>query len=242
MTHEEKDTPPQLLKDGRRYTDLELALDASDDVLEELMRRGTQPSFEQLVGWEFAGTNSHPMTQILPGPAGIGFRKFKKGFYRPTQPRAPIDASPSPFVEGYNVIVKQDGVGAPHVPVLLNGAPKRHGYFRVYLPAAGTPERRYPNALMIDYALGANSTIDPSSRLRDYLVQIYPDDPDLLLGSTMFSPIGSLYVAVPDYFVLRRANRAAFLHDEQDRLDLRGRHTRPPHHDKAAPPKASPAR
>jgi hypothetical protein len=226
----------QLVKDGRQYQYLELAIDVGDDVLEEIMRRGTKPAFESLINWEFAGTNSHPMTQILPGPAGIGFRKFKKGFYRPTSPRAPADASPSPFIEGYNVVCKQNGVGAPHESVMLHGAQKRHGYFRVYLPEEGSEERRYDNALMIDYALGANSTIDPSSRLRDYLVQIYPDDPDLLLGSTMFSPIGSLYVPVPDYFVLKRANRAAFLHDEMSRLDQRGRHTRPPYHSKAAGP------
>jgi len=212
---------------GKPFEYLELAIDTPDYDLEEIMRRGTRPSFESLANWEFAGTNSHPMTAFLPGPAGIGFRKFKKGFYRPTSPRAPIDASPGPFIEGYNCIVEQNALTEPHVDVGAPGATKRHGYFRVYMPAEDSPDRRYDNALIIDYALGANATLDPSSRLRDYLVQIYPNNPDLLLGSTMFSPIGSMYVPVPDYFVLKRSNKARFLHDERARIDQRGRHFRP---------------
>ena len=164
-------TSDQLLHHtGRRFEYLELATEVADADLEEIMCRGTRPPYESLVGWEFAGTNSHPMTQFLPGPAGIGFRHFKKGFYRPISPRAPIDASPGPFIEGYNVVCKQTGVGTPHEDVLEHGRPKRHGYFRVYLPAEDTPERRYDDALIIDYALGANPTLDPSGRLRDYLV------------------------------------------------------------------------
>jgi hypothetical protein len=214
-------------ENGKPFEYLEIAYDLADSDLEEIMQRGTRPRYESLVGWEFAGTNSHPLTQVLPGPGGIGFRKFKKGFYRPVSPRMPVDASPGPFIEGYNVVCEQGGAGEPHVDIMEHGAPKRHGYFRVYMPTEDTPEWRYDNGLIIDYALGANPTLDPSSRLRDYLVQVYPDNPDLLLGSTMFSPIGDMYVAVPDYFVLKRSNKAQFLRDERARIDQRGRHFRP---------------
>ena len=60
---------------------------------------------------------------------------------------------------------------------------------------------------VIDYGLGGNG-LDPSSLLRDYLVQVHPADPDLLLGHAFLAIVG-LRIPV-SYFVLRRARSHDF--------------------------------
>jgi hypothetical protein len=180
-----------------------------------LMRSGVAPRFEDLEGWEFDGTNTGAVTDLL------GIRKFKKGFYRGI-PRSP--RGPEPFLQGYNVVVAQNGIGAPHVPVPDAERAKRHGFYRVYAVQPGAVDSLYPNALLLDYGLGDNG-LDPSSLLRDYLVQVYPDDRDLLLGRAFLALGGARIPA--GYFVLRRANRFDYGARERMSVDLRGRHWRP---------------
>jgi hypothetical protein len=167
--------------------------------LEAKMRAGVAPSFESIVGWEFAGTNTGAMTDLL------GIRKFKKGFFRPATPRS--SAGPEPFVEGYNVVVAQNGIGAPHVAVPNETAPKRHGFYRVHEVVSGAKDDTYPNALLLDYGLGRNG-VDPAGLLRDYLVQIDANDPDLLLGKAYLALLGARIPA--GFFVLVRNNRHEF--------------------------------
>lgn len=167
--------------------------------LEAKMRAGVAPSFESLEGWEFAGTNTGAMTDLL------GIRKFKKGFYRPTAPR--VSSGPEPFIEGYNVVVAQNGIGAPHVARPSEEAPKRHGFYRVHRVVAGAKDAVYPNALLLDYGLGKNGA-NPAGLLRDYLVQIDPADPDLLLGKAYFALLGGRIPA--GFFVLVRHNKHGF--------------------------------
>jgi hypothetical protein len=187
----------------------------SDAERDALMRAGVAPRFPDLEGWEFDGTNTGAITDLL------GIRKFKKGFYRGL-PRSP--GGPEPFLQGYNVVVAQNGLGAPHVPVPDVERARRHGFFRVYAVQPGSVDSIYPNALLLDYGLGGNG-LQPSALLRDYLVQVYPDDRDLLLGRA-FLALGKLRVPA-GYFVLRRANRFDFGAREQMAIDLRGRRTRP---------------
>jgi hypothetical protein len=175
------DRAPQGM-DRHRY---ETMARACNDELDGLMRSGTAPALESIAGWEFRGYNTLPLTGVL------GFRKFKKGFYRDER-----------GVAGYNVAVKGGPLSAPWVPRTRDGYPIRHALFRVE-PAPGRDrECPYPSSLLIDYAQGANPTYDPSRLLRDYLAQPYPDDADLLLGKA-YLDLGLAKPAV-SYFVLGR--------------------------------------
>ena len=154
-------------------------------VLEAAMREGIAPSFESIEGWVFRGWNTLWLTRLF------GFQKFAKGFYRGAE-RA---CGPSPFLQGYNVVVAQNGNWDTHQPRPSEARPRLHGYYRVY-----QAPNRYANALFLDYAKGANG-LNPAGLLRDYLVQPWPDEPDLLLGKAYVA----LGVWVPvSFFVLQR--------------------------------------
>lgn len=178
---------------GRRLTFLDLAT-AKEDLLEQVMRTSRSPDVRSLVGWEFKGFNTLDLTALL------GFRKFKKGFYADTDV-----TSPNGRIKGYNVKVKQNGIADPWEPVLSKGTPIRHGFYDVYPVDPGEPDNLYPNALLINYDSGRNPPYDPSRFLRDYLVQVYPDNPDLLLGKA-YVALGPIRKAV-SFFVLERYNQ-----------------------------------
>jgi|LNFM01.1.fsa_nt_gb hypothetical protein len=170
---------------------------ASNAELERVLSEGVAPSFDELVGWEFDGMNVGFMTGLL------GLRKFRKGFY---DGRPRVASGPEPFVHGYNIPVRQDGVERPHRAKPSDESPKRFGFYRVYNASLSKAHRRYPNALLLDYGLGANG-LDPSGFLRDYLVKV-DGSRDLLLGKAylalgVFSPFVG-------FFVLRRSLRHTF--------------------------------
>ncbi len=205
-----------LLKpDGSRYSYLDLVREVTDATRDAVMRGGTAPTFESLLGWEFGGTNTGGASDLL------GIRKFKKGFYGGA-PRVP--EGPQPFIQGYNVVVEQNGVGTPHVATPDDATAKRHGFYRVHAVVPGAPDAVYPNALLLDYGLGRNG-IEPSGLLRDYVVQVYADDPDLLLGRAFFA-LGPVRVH-GGYFVLSRSNRFDYASAEQAKQEQRGRQFRP---------------
>ncbi len=167
-------------------------------VLDAKMRAGVAPSFDDLRGWEFSGTNAGALTDLL------GIRKFKKGFYEGA-PRVP--RGPTPFIQGYNVVVAQNGIGNPHVAKPNDESPKRHGFYRVHQVVSGARDDKYPNALLLDYGLGKNGG-NPAGLLRDYLVQVDPDDKDLLLGKAYLALLG---MRIPvGFFVLVRHNKHEF--------------------------------
>jgi len=72
--------------------------------LEQILLTGTAPDPEELEGYIYCGWN-HEWVGTLSG------RKFKKGFYE-GKPR--VAEGPSPFIQGYNVVVRQNGIGAPY--------------------------------------------------------------------------------------------------------------------------------
>jgi hypothetical protein len=180
----------------RRYTWLQILREIGQGERETLMARGTAPRFEDLAGWEFAGGNALGLTKL------IGIRKFTKGFYE----GAPRAEGPAPFIQGYNIVVRQNGDESPHVYVPSDEKPKRHGFYRVHAVQDGARDARYPNALLLDYSLGGNGLFGPP--LRDYLVQIYPDDPDLLLGKA-YVALAGLRIPV-SFFVLQRLKKHDF--------------------------------
>lgn len=181
----------------KRYSWLEILREIGQGERETLMMRGTAPRFEDLVGWEFAGGNSLGLTKL------IGIRKFTKGFY---EGPARSQTGPTPFVQGYNIVVRQNGDESPHVYVPSDESPKRHGFYRVHAVDPQARDSRYPNALLLDYGLGGNGIFGPP--LRDYIVQIYPDDPDLLLGKAYLA-LGPVRVPV-SFFVLKRLKKHDF--------------------------------
>ncbi len=186
-----------LKPDGDRFSWLEILRDMSNGQRETIMRTGVAPRLPDLAGWEFGGGNCPPIFRL------IGIRKFVKGFYEGPA-RAP--RGPEPFLQGYNVDVRNNGDDEPHVMKPSEEKPKRYGFYRVHQVVEGARDDKYPNALLLDYGLGGNGLFGPP--LRDYLVQVYPDDPDLLLGKAYLNLLG---LRIPsNFFVLKRLHRHEF--------------------------------
>jgi hypothetical protein len=160
---------------------------ASRAELEAAMKAGVRPALDDLAGWEFRGFNTPLITKVL------GIRKFKKGFYRTA-------STPPGRLEGYNVRTRQNGFEGPWVDVVRKGEPLRHGFFAVVEPSGA--DRLYPNAVLIDYSQGKNPAYDPTRLLRDYLVQVDPDNRELFLGKAYLA-LGPKRVFVST-FVLER--------------------------------------
>jgi hypothetical protein len=178
-----------------RWTYEALAL-ARDEDLEWVMRRGTCPDPAKLSGWEFRGFNTPEILNLA------GIRKFKKGFYR-EDPARPHDRG----IQGYNVQIVCNTLGEPWIDKLRGGNPIKHGWYEVRKVDTGRPDHRYPNGLLIDYgASPKNPALDPTRALRDYLVQVYPDNPDLYLGKA-FIALGPIRVPI-SFFILERHNRS----------------------------------
>ncbi len=183
---------------SERYGFLELATRVDKATLCQLMMQGKAPEFSDLVGWEYAGINTAAAAHWF------GFGKFKKGFYQGV-PR--VSHGPEPYIQGYNVVVHQNGLKEPHRAMPDEDHPKRHGFFRVHAVVSGARDARYPNALLLDYGLGRNGLL-PSAVLRDYVVQVYEDDASLLLGEADLA-LGPLRIPA-GFFVLNRQNRHNF--------------------------------
>ena len=173
------------LPNSERYYQLE---QMSNQALETIFLRGTQPEIEQLAGWEFRGTN-------VPGWAKLaGIKKFIKGFYRK-------DGD----VYGYNCPVLQDGIHSPWIARPDDDNPKRFGFYRVAPVDPTSRDNAYLHAVLLDYGRGGNKRLDPTSGLRDYLVQVDADNPDLYLGKAYYA-VGPLRVAT-NFFLLERHRR-----------------------------------
>jgi hypothetical protein len=178
---------------GERWTYEALCL-ARDEDLETVMRTGVRPDLARLSGSEFRGFNTPEILSLA------GIRKFKKGFYRADPGRPHADG-----VQGYNVNVVQNNLGEPWVDCTRDGEPVRMGWYEVRGVSLADVDNKYPNAVLIDYgASPKNFAGDPTRLLRDYLVQVYADNPDLYLGKAYFA-VGPLRVSV-SYFVLERHN------------------------------------
>jgi hypothetical protein len=180
---------------GERYDYNALCL-ATDAHLEDVIRKGVVPEMAGLVGWEFKGYN------VLEIASLAGIRKFKKGFYLEDPER-----DPALGICGYNVQIHPNTLGEPWIDKTKRGEPIRHGWFDVYPVSLSEIDNKYPNALLLNYGSSPkNFALDPSRFLRDYLVQVYPDNPDLLLGKAT-AAVGPVR-AVLNFFVLERHNEA----------------------------------
>jgi hypothetical protein len=161
--------------------------------LEKIFVRGAQPSLDDLVGWEFRGVNHLPLN-VLPVAQLVGIKKFVKGFYR----------TEHGTVMGYNSPVARNVLDGR-----WNVAPKRFGYYEVAPVDPTARDNQYLHAVLLDYGKGKNPgrrstwpALDPSQVLRDYLVQVDSNNPDLFLGKA-YVAVGPLRIAT-SFFILER--------------------------------------
>ncbi|HZV02666.1 MAG TPA: hypothetical protein VFF73_38520 [Planctomycetota bacterium] len=152
--------------------------------LEHLLRYGERPDHASLSGYVFKGAN-------VTVPGSLMFPRFSKGF----------------FVEegramGYNVPVERGPLdGAWYTKPRED--PKPFGFYEVLPMAPGLPMAIYPNSVLLDYSKGGNWS--PDRLLRDFLVLVEPNNPDLLLGKAYLA-LG-VWVSV-GFFVLERWGKA----------------------------------
>lgn len=180
---------------GEPFDFVSLCLARPDD-LELIMRLGTPPKLTDLVDWEFKGYNHGDITDLL------GIRKFKKGFYRKDKSQNIEEG-----IDGYNVKVIQNNLGEPWIDVIKSGDSVKHGWYRAEPCNLRDFDNKYPNSVLLNYGKGGNFFLDPSGMLRDYLVKVYPDNKDLMLGKAFFA-LGQLRF-FGGYFILERSNRSS---------------------------------
>lgn len=164
--------------------------------LETAFLRGVTPDIDQLVGWEFRGMNTPAWARIA------GIKKFVKGFFRGGQ-RGAEKPTNKDFerrddgVYGYNRPVKQ----TPLTDTWQVGD-RRFGFFLVTAVDPTSRENAHLHGVLLDYGRGKNGRFDPTRGLRDYLVQVDSQDPNIFLGRAYYA-LGPLRIST-NYFVLER--------------------------------------
>jgi hypothetical protein len=180
--------------------------------LEEVLQHGVKPDLDSMVGWTFRGWNVL-MPIAKPVMAPLGFGRFAKGFYQLPGEKKPSEGG---RVLGFNIKVSPGKLDEPWEAQPNEENPKRHGYYVVH--PAGEGDRwhdKYPNALYLNYGERAdlNKLFDGGALygdggIRDYMVQVDPENPDLFLGKA--------YYAVPPlrveagFFIAERLKRHSF--------------------------------
>lgn len=180
--------------------------------LERILRDGKTPDMDSLVGFELRGWNVvEPLG--VPVVALLGIRRFAKGFYQRPGEKKPSEGGQ---LLGYNVDIQRGGVTDPWVEKPSPENPKRRGFYVVYPPKAGPrPVTTYDDALFLDYTArkDKNGVFDGGplygdGGLKDFLVQVDPDDPDLFLGKA-FMRVPPMTVPA-GFFVVQRWRPADF--------------------------------
>ena len=174
------------------YLTFKRLVNASTRELEDILVQGIMPDINALEGWEFRGCNTLPITRLM------GIRKFKKGFIRNPN-NAPDE------IYGYNVPVEQNRTFDPHMAIPNECNPKKFGFFLVSPKRQMGADDIHHNALLLDYGRGNNPFYEPAKLLRDFVVQVDPQNPDLFLGKAYIA-LGSKRVFV-SFFVLERYNK-----------------------------------
>lgn len=162
--------------------------------IEQTFQRGVTPDVDALVGWEFRGINRFPL-HPLPIPELLGIKKFVKGFYRGEDGR----------VMGYNCPVVQNVLDGRWRTKPSDTSPKRFGFYEVHAVDPTSRDNAYLHAVLLDYGKGGNKPWDPTSGLRDYVVQVDADNPDLYLGKAYYA-LGPARLAT-SFFILERLRR-----------------------------------
>jgi hypothetical protein len=149
------------------------------------------PALDGLIGWEFRGINATP-----PGAPPIarlaGIQKFVKGMFK----------TDDGGVMGYNTPVVQNALDGRWQPRPSDVHPRRFGFYTVAPVDPSARDNHYLHALLLDYGKGGNGTFDITRGLRDYLVQVSADNPDLFIGKA-YSALGPARLPM-GYFILER--------------------------------------
>jgi hypothetical protein len=178
----EKRLTPSLLP-----SQAQLALEqTSMGKLEKIFQRGSMPNLDDLVGWEFRGVNHMPLN-FLPFAQLVGIKKFVKGFFKTEDGK----------VMGYNKPVARNALDGR-----WNVAEKPFGYYEVAPVDPTARDNKYLHSVLLDYGKGKNPVYDPSQVLRDYVVQVDPNNPDLFLGKA-YGAFGPLRIPT-NFFILER--------------------------------------
>src|SRR5688572_12371834 len=164
------------------------------DEIEKTFMRGGTPDPDTFVGWEFRGINRFPLYP-LPIPQLLGIKKFVKGFFRAEDGR----------VMGYNCPVEQNVLDGRWRTKPSDTSPKRFGYYEVAPVDATSRDHADLHAVLLDYGKAGNKPWDPTSGLRDYVVQVDPDNPDLFLGKAYYA-LGPARLRT-NCFILERLRR-----------------------------------
>ena len=184
-----------LQPNGERFDFYALCL-ATRHQLEHAMRCGVTPEMNALAGWEFKGYRTIELAQVLGG------RKFKKGFFLDDPSR---DASVG--ISGYTLRTHGNTLGEPWIDKTKKGDLLRHNWFEVYPVSLSELDNKYPNGLLLNYSLSSkNKLLDRCRLQRDYIVQVYRDNADLLLGKSYIA-IGSMRQET-SFFVMERHNES----------------------------------
>ena len=159
--------------------------------LETVFLRGVTPDLDALAGWQFRGLNAPAWAKLA------GIKKFIKGFFREGDD-----------LYGYNCPVVQNRLREPWVAKPDDARPKRFGFYRVAPVDPTARDNAYLHAVLLDYGQGPKPTKlwDPTRGLRDYLVQVDADNPDLFLGKAYYA-LGPVRVPT-SFFILERHRRA----------------------------------
>ena len=163
--------------------------------LERVFQRGVMPDLDGLVGWEFRGINRLPLNSV-PWGTLVGIKKFIKGFHRGEDGR----------VMGYNCPVEMNALDGRWIAKPSDNAPKRFGFYEAHEVDATARDNEYLHALLLDYGKGGNPRFDITAGLRDYVVQVDPANPDLLLGKAYYA-FGPARLGGLNFFILERHRR-----------------------------------
>jgi hypothetical protein len=155
--------------------------------LEKVFMRGHLPNLDALVGWEFRGINHMPLNNLVPFAELTGIKKFVKGFFRTEDGR----------VMGYNRAVKRNALDGR-----FDISDVRYGFYEVAPVDATAKDNKYLHSVLLDYGKGGNKVYDPTSLLRDYVVQVDKNNPDLFLGKA-YGAVGPLRIPT-NFFILER--------------------------------------
>ena len=153
--------------------------------LERVMTQGSMPKLNALANWQFRGLNQPAWAKAA------GIKKFKKGFFWEGEQ-----------LYGYNCPVKQTDITLPWIGKPNDEHSKHFGFYTVSPVDAAAKDNHYLNAVLLNYGKGGNKVYDPTRGLRDYVVQVDPDNEDLYLGKAYFA-LGPVRVAT-NFFILER--------------------------------------
>ena len=159
------------------------------EALDETMRAGHPIDEDVLAGRQYDGVSLN-LPKLLERLTWV---KFAKVFHR----------EPDGTLRGWNCKIDQTPLDEPWVLTLKDGEPVTYGHYAVVSCEGYRLPRPYGAGLMLDYGLGKNGALDPTSRTRDPIVAVNEGDSALLLGWS-YVDAGLLNVGTPSFFALRR--------------------------------------